>query len=538
MRRLILLCALALAQGAMARPELQAFGAMVEGPEGTPLASATATGVGNDPLIQLYLTASAVAETDGICLRVWDKGACHPLIPEQGGPVAGLDGLSLVAVKVPNEEIMAKFSAIQLRAQPLVGVLDPTSDGRQVQLLTQSALGGWESPLDPAEVTGQSAQGFTMRSSAINPMSVGAPVVHPQKGLVGVISAAQSGSARVIGMTDVVDAVVAAGFQVPPGIRPKGDAVGELPRQVDNELGRIYVFSDNSSLAAGLSGFYGPSEGLGFDERFVASLDYSVWGVDLGAPSGTLLAKGAKTLPLIRSGMPVEAPFKGTPPDIVATCVVHETPGSQGRRALVMQFWRAVPERYNNQMGSKGYDEAAPPLTGWADGPSPCAGRIARLDAERVAALRGEAVLKMPDATEAEPWHWSLVEVGDGRNVSGTSGGTRVNITCHRLQGRRVVGMAILGDLLQPLAKLDVRSGKLMHRVGGQGFAVGLERSGSMIALKPFRDGEVFLAALALGDEITLEWKDANGLVPLGSIDLTGAAEPLEAQREHCGLSL
>lgn len=57
---------------------------------------------------------------------------------------------------------------------------------------------------------------------------------------------------------------------------------------------------------------------------------------------------------------------------------------------MVLQFWRAVPERYNPNTGSKSYDEAAPPVIGWADGASPCAERLASLDTTGLAVQRGE----------------------------------------------------------------------------------------------------------------------------------------------------
>nr|WP_067293711.1 hypothetical protein [Marinobacterium profundum] len=535
MKFLALVLALVTAQAVTAQTELSVFGAMVEGPGGEPMA--TATSIGGEPGRTLYLTSSTLTTTDGICLRAWDKGACHPVLPGQGGPVAGVEGLSVIAVSIPNDEIMAKFSDMRLTAQPLVGVFDPKTDGRQVQFVTQGALGGWESPLDPAEVTGQSGRGFTLRSGVLNPMSVGAPVVHPRKGLVGVISAAQSGSARVSGISELIDAIVNAGFPVPPEIRPTDSEAGELPRQVDSELGRFFVFSDNSSIAAGLTGFYGPSQGLGFDENFVANLDYSVWSLDLGASAGALLATGAKTLPLIRSGMPLEAPFRGTPPDVVATCVIHETPASQGRRAVVMQFWRAVPERYNDQTNTKSYDEAAPPLTGWADGASPCAQRIAQLDAKRIAALRGDVQVETPATARAETWRWSSVEAGGRLNVSGMSGATRANIYCYQSGDNRIAGMALTGDLLKPLAAIDVSGGRIVNHVGGKRFGVGLMRSGDMIALEPFQDGEAFVTALEGAGKITLEWEDSNGVIPLGIIDLTAAAEHLAAQREDCRLA-
>jgi hypothetical protein len=98
--------------------------------------------------------------------------------------------------------------------------------------------------------------------------------------------------------------------------------------------------------------------------------------------------------------------------------------------------------------------------------------------------------------------------------------------------------MAVMGDLLAPLAAADLSGGRLLLHVGGQSFAVGLMRSGDMIALKEFQDGEAFVVSLEGESEIALEWKDANGVTPLSIIDLSGAAEHLAAQREDCGLTV
>ena len=175
MRWLACLLTLSLAQGAAAQTELDLFGAMVEGPDGAALA--TATSVGGTPEQLLYLTSAEAAGTPGACLRIWARGACHPARAADGAALAGLAGLDLVAVTIPNDEMMAKFSELQITAMPTVGTFDAASDGRQVQILTQNAFGGWEIPLDPAEVSGKTGRGITIRTPALSGLSTGAPVV-------------------------------------------------------------------------------------------------------------------------------------------------------------------------------------------------------------------------------------------------------------------------------------------------------------------------------------------------------------------------
>ncbi len=521
---------------AAAAQELEVFAAMVERSDGTPVSSATA--VGGDAQSALYLVRSGLGDAGDLCLRVWSKGGCHPVANGQVSEVPGLSGLALVSISVPQAEAVAKISDIGLRILPRVGTFDPDSDGRALSFLTQTALGGWERPLDPATVTGLTTNGFAIQNPSLTELSVGAPVVHPEKGLVGVIGNAANGAAQVIRLDEIVETVIAAGFPMPPELRPKPSDGEELPRAVRNELGRLYVFQDYSYIGRGMTGFYGPSDGLGFSEDFVTAVRYSVFSVDLNGPSGALFAEGAKTVPLVPVGLPLEAPTRETPPDIVASCVVHATPSSGGRQVLVLQFWRAVPERYNAQIDDKSYDEAAPPVTGWAEGPSPCRARLQQLDPGRLAALRGEAVATVDTATPEEPWHWSTVDTGNGLNVSGTHAGTRANIFCRRRGDRVVGGLALMGDMMSPLASVDLSGGRLVYEVAGSSFSSDVLRSGSMVTPGPIGDGEGFVRALQDARKISLAWVEAGGgSTPLGQIDLTDAQDHLAAQRATCGLA-
>lgn len=55
--------------------ELGIFAAMIEAPEGTPVATATVTG--GTPGNLTYLTVSSVGDLDGVCVRIWNQGPCH-----------------------------------------------------------------------------------------------------------------------------------------------------------------------------------------------------------------------------------------------------------------------------------------------------------------------------------------------------------------------------------------------------------------------------------------------------------------------------
>ena len=90
MRRLscaaMMLCLLVVPPVKADTPTLRIAGAMVEGPEGTPLA--TATGVAGDPGQATYITSASVAGTDGLCVRTWSDGRCLPVAPGSIAPVA------------------------------------------------------------------------------------------------------------------------------------------------------------------------------------------------------------------------------------------------------------------------------------------------------------------------------------------------------------------------------------------------------------------------------------------------------------------
>ena len=430
MRALITFCALIWPLAASAQTELRVFGAMVEDGQGGPLASATV--LSSEGQTSFFVTSTQAAQAEGRCLRSWERGACHPILDDRSGPLTGMDGLSILAVQIPNDETMGKFSELELTGMPGTGILDPAADTRAVSILTQNGFGGWQIPLDPAQVTGLAGDGFSIAGAGVNPLSVGAPVVHPEKGLVGVITQAGDGGARVAGIVALFGALEVSGYPVIAQMRPKAGG-GELPRAVEDSVGRLYLFNDYRDIGQGMAGFYGPADGLGFDPNFIAAIEYSSW--DIGSDGGArLLASDTKTVPMNPVGISLEAAYGGAAPDLAASCVIHATPASQGRKALVLQFWRAVPERFNPNTDSKSYDEAAPPLTGWADGASPCAERLATLDEARLAALRGEV-----PPTQAAP----AAAPTPSPAGTGHAGGDWTAITAWTPTGRPALGMAL-----------------------------------------------------------------------------------------------
>lgn len=507
MRARLAFCALVWPLAASAETELRVFGAMIEDGRGGPLASATA--LSSEGQISFFVTSAQAAQAEGRCLRSWERGACHPVLEDRSGPLTGLDGMSVLAVQIPNDETMGKFSELEPTGMPRTGVLNPAADTRAVSILTQNGFGGWQIPLDPAQVTGLAGDGFSIAGEGLNPLSVGAPVVHPEKGLVGVITQAGDGGARVANIVALFDALEASGYPVIAQMRPKAGG-GELPRAVEDGLGRLYLFSDYRDIGQGLAGFYGPADGFGFDPNFMAAVEYSSWDIDPGG-GVRLLASDTKTVPMNPAGTSLEAAYGGTAPDLAASCVIHATPASQGRRALVLQFWRAVPERFNPNTGSKSYDETAPPLTGWADGASPCAERLAALDEARLAALRGEV-----PAADAAP---AAAPTPSPAGTGGAGGGWTA-ITAWPPTGRPALGMALADgrslvlactesrELLLALDPADAPAGFL---VGGRAASEQGNAQGMAYGYFPLGAYEQLAAGASIGFELNGQQFDLPG---------------------------
>ncbi|WP_159441606.1 hypothetical protein [Roseivivax lentus] len=370
------------------------FAAMIEAPEGTPVATATVTGGAAGDLT--YLTVSSVGDLDAACVRIWAEGPCHAVTRTRGLP--GYDMLILLDAQVSSDDMLARAGALQMTRMPLVSQYDPAS-GDALSFMTQNDLGGWEMPVAPVAPSGQSAGLAILRDPAITALTAGAPVAHPVNGLVGIVARAGNGAGAVLPIGDAFRAAVAAGVEINEALVPQVAEEGGLPPPVAREIGKIYYFHDYSDLGY-MGGFYGPGQAGGFDPSFVTTIDFSVWSVALSGAGGTKMAQGDKSLPLVQNGMALEAPFRGNADDHLASCIVHATPSSEGQPVLLVQFWRSVPERYNPNTDSKSYDEAAPSMTGWAAGESACEDAIRNMGPARLAALTNS---ETPTASAAQP---------------------------------------------------------------------------------------------------------------------------------------
>ncbi|ETX13576.1 hypothetical protein OCH239_09865 [Roseivivax halodurans JCM 10272] len=377
--------------------ELVLYGAMVEAPEGTPLASATIIG-GTMGVRSFVVPADTVSEP-GVCIRMWSDGPCNPVSAQH--EAEALAPLAIVDTQISESAAAEWYRSLRLTQEPLIGIYEPDTDGG-VSIMTQNPIGGFERPDALLEPSGNASGMVVLRGDAVGPMSAGAPVAHAEKGLVGVLSRASDGMATMHNIADIVTLARNSGVNVPDNMTPSEQNPGGLPPRVESETGRIYYFGDYSYIG-NLSGFYGPSGGMGFDETFVTDVTFSVWEIDTSTGARARIAAGAKALPLIPAGMSLEAPFSDTPGDTLASCVVHATPRSGDRDIVVLQFWRNAPERYNDQIHDKSYDEAAPPLTGWAEGETPCDHALSGIDDGRLAALAGRAPTPSVAAEDDEP---------------------------------------------------------------------------------------------------------------------------------------
>jgi hypothetical protein len=293
--------------------------------------------------------------------------------------------LILLDARVSSDDMMAKMSNMQMTRMPLVSRYDPAS-GDGVSFMTQNDFGGWEMPVAPVAPSGQSAGLAILRDSAITALTAGAPVAHPENGLVGIVARAGDGAGAVLAIGDAFQAAVAAGVEIDEALMPQAAGESGLPPPIDREIGKIYYFHDYSSLGY-INGFYGPGKAGGFDPSFVTTIDFSVWSVALSGAGGTKIAQSDKNVPLVQNGMSLEAPFRGHADDYLASCIVHATPSSEGQPIFLVQFWRSAPDRYNPNTDSKSYDEAAPAMTGWAAEENTCGDAIREMGPARLAAL-------------------------------------------------------------------------------------------------------------------------------------------------------
>ncbi|QFT93988.1 hypothetical protein FIU86_14155 [Roseovarius sp. THAF9] len=295
---------------------------------------------------------------------------------------------------------MAKMSNMQMTRMPLVSQYDLAS-GEGLSFMTQNDFGGWEMPVAPVAPSGQSAGLAILRDSAITALTAGAPVAHPENGLVGIVARAGDGAGAVMAIGDAFQAAVAAGVEIDEALMPQAAGESGLPPPIEREIGKVYYFHDYSDLGY-INGFYGPGKAGGFDPSFVTTIDFSVWSVALSGAGGTKIAQGDKNAPLVQNGMSLEAPFRGHADDYLASCIIHATPSSEGQPIFLVQFWRSAPERYNPNTDSKSYDEAAPAMTGWAAGESTCGDAIRHMGSERLAALANSEAATGSAAQPAE----------------------------------------------------------------------------------------------------------------------------------------
>ncbi len=202
------------------------------------------------------------------------------------------------------------------------------------KFLTQNPFGGGETPIATVPLSVGANGAPTFRDPALSPLSLGAPVTTPEKGLVGVVVRAVDSVGQVASLSNITDAALSDAITVPDMMRPKEVATGALPPRVDSEIGRLLVFTEQGVLNW-IGGFYVLSGGTGFDETFVAAIDFSIKDV---SPSSAArrIAGYDKQRALVPVGQQLEAPFRGTSPDYLASCIFHPTPSSDGRSVMVL----------------------------------------------------------------------------------------------------------------------------------------------------------------------------------------------------------
>jgi hypothetical protein len=482
--------------------ELDAFGAMVETADGAPVG--TATLIAGIPERGYFVTGRDVATASAPCVRVWYEGSCFEITEIR--PLPGVETLSIVTAMPSQSENDARYRMSDASRGLLVSTYDPDT-GDALSFMTQTALGGWERPLTPVAPSGAAAGRLVLRSPAITALSVGAPVMHPRDGLVGVLAQTVDGAGALIPIAEVQAAAEIAGLTIWDGMRAAAPDEGGLPRRIAMQTGGS-MFNDYSSIGF-LQGYYHP--GAGYAEGFTTEIGFSVWEVDPAGGGATYLTGEKKVALLSGSGLVLAAPFDGTPADHLAICVYHATPSSEGRQAFTIQFERSHPARFDDTDGTKYFDTVADHLKGWVtgDGIASCEAALRNLDAGRMAALTGVAPTGALAATTAPV------------DAPGTSGAVQPAEEVYGVQGpwRRVAIWQATG--LEALFR-DLPGGRLL--------TVGCTRSRELVV--DIRPGD---AVTAIGGRAPMVSEAGSGFVFLDatvppSVELIIDAVPLTVE--------
>lgn len=167
-----------------------------------------------------------------------------------------------------------------------------------------------------------------------------------------------------------------------------------LPDALRAEVGHIWLFSDYRTLPRGMSAFLGPGPGGAWDKPHQSLVEYRVYSLDSfvvnGASLPVYLAGQAKSHPFNANGIGLDGPYKGPAPDLAMACVLHTLPSAPERFVYNLSFWRAEPLRADPTNGSKSYDAAVGPETGWAQGADPCQNAFKSLGGSTKALLRSK----------------------------------------------------------------------------------------------------------------------------------------------------
>lgn len=126
------------------------------------------------------------------------------------------------------------------------------------------------------------------------------------------------------------------------------------------------------------------------------------------------------------------------------------------------------------------------------------------------------------------------MEAADKPTISGHNGASRANLTCYRQNDRIVAGIALSGQILDPIRSLDLSSGELVFRLRGGEIATKVVRVADRIAVEAPPDGAAFTRALGGTRTIDIRWRSAAGDLSLGKVRLDGGETILQGLLDSC----
>jgi hypothetical protein len=172
----------------------------------------------------------------------------------------------------------------------------------------------------------------------------------------------------------------------------------------------------------------------------------------------------------MKDGITMNAPSNRPMPKLLATCVLHETPSSSGRRVFVINAYNAIPNSLDSTYSTWSYNGVGATLYGFEESASSCLDKLTSLTDEQRAALFGDTVT----GDEAR---------GSGGAVEATDesvarGDSPVDISVWEPTGTAAVSFSLEGDLQLFISCTE--SGEMLVAIQGGSGAEWIQINGTI----------------------------------------------------------